>query len=83
VVLFKPNLQTKTQKEGTESDQFWSLLGAKAEYPSQKIAKEHEGDPHLFSCTFLKGFSFVLYIIFKIYHVFSTVCAITTFFLHK
>jgi gelsolin len=67
VVLFKPNLQTKTIKEGTESDQFWSLLRGKAEYPSQKIAKEQEGDPHLFSCTFLKGFSFVLYFIFKFY----------------
>ncbi|KAJ1697999.1 hypothetical protein LUZ63_006511 [Rhynchospora breviuscula] len=53
--VIKPNLQTKTQKEGTESDQFWSMLGGKAEYPSQKIVKEQEGDPRLFSCTFSKG----------------------------
>ncbi|XP_078170787.1 villin-5-like isoform X1 [Carex rostrata] len=53
--VIKPNLQTKTQREGTETDQFWSLLGGKADYQSQKIAKEHEGDPRLFSCTFSKG----------------------------
>uniref|UniRef100_A0A2C9UM86 HP domain-containing protein n=1 Tax=Manihot esculenta TaxID=3983 RepID=A0A2C9UM86_MANES len=53
--LIKPNLQTKPQKEGSESEQFWELLGGKTEYPSQKVAREAERDPHLFSCTFLKG----------------------------
>ncbi|WOK95014.1 villin-4 isoform X1 [Canna indica] len=53
--LIKPNVQSKTQKEGTETDQFWNILGGKSEYPSQKIAKEQESDPHLFSCTFSKG----------------------------
>ncbi|XP_074572251.1 villin-5 [Curcuma longa] len=53
--LIKPNMQTKSQKEGTESEQFWSLLGGKSEYPSQKLSKEQENDPHLFSCTFSKG----------------------------
>lgn len=57
VLLFsiQPNLQSKTQKEGAEADQFWSLLGGRSEYPSQKIVREQEGDPHLFSCTFSKG----------------------------
>ncbi|KAL0729194.1 hypothetical protein Bca4012_025287 [Brassica carinata] len=50
--LIKPNEQTKAQKEGSESEQFWKLLGGKSEYPSQKIKKDGESDPHLFSCTF-------------------------------
>lgn len=53
--LLKPNIQAKPQKEGTETEQFWNLLGGKCEYPSQKIGKEHEADPHLFSCTHLNG----------------------------
>lgn len=51
----QPNLQSKSQKEGAESEQFWELLEGKSEYPSQKIAREPESDPHLFSCTFSKG----------------------------
>ncbi|XP_042444241.1 villin-5-like isoform X2 [Zingiber officinale] len=53
--LIKPNMPAKPQKEGTESEQFWSILGGKSEYPSQKMSKEQENDPHLFSCTFSKG----------------------------
>lgn len=53
--LIKPNVQSKTQKEGAESDQFWSFLGGKSEYPSQKIVRDAESDPHLFSCNFAKG----------------------------
>ncbi|CAN8326574.1 unnamed protein product [Cochlearia groenlandica] len=53
--LIKPNLQTRAQKEGSESEQFWELLGGKSEYSSQKLTKEPESDPHLFSCTFTKG----------------------------
>ncbi|KAL7193896.1 hypothetical protein ACSBR2_025520 [Camellia fascicularis] len=53
--LIKPNLQSKPQKEGTESEQFWELLGGKSEYSSQKIGRDAESDPHLFSCTFTKG----------------------------
>ncbi|MQL86619.1 hypothetical protein Taro_019164 [Colocasia esculenta] len=55
--LIKPNLQSKPQKEGSESEQFWSLLGGKSEYRSQKIVKDAESDPHLFSCNFSKGVS--------------------------
>lgn len=51
----QPNLQSKTQKEGAESEQFWDLLGGKSEYPSQKIGRDAESESHLFSCTFIKG----------------------------
>ncbi|XP_050373663.1 villin-4 isoform X2 [Argentina anserina] len=50
--LIKPNLQTKPQKENSESEQFWDLLGGKAEYSSQKIVRDAESDPRLFSCVF-------------------------------
>ncbi|XP_004296465.1 PREDICTED: villin-4 isoform X2 [Fragaria vesca subsp. vesca] len=50
--LIKPNLQTKPQKENSESEQFWDLLGAKAEYSGQKIVRDAESDPRLFSCVF-------------------------------
>ncbi|KAG5376180.1 hypothetical protein IGI04_040776 [Brassica rapa subsp. trilocularis] len=50
--LIKPNEHTKAQKEGSECEQFWELLGGKSEYPSQKSKKDGESDPHLFSCTF-------------------------------
>ncbi|KAK8545133.1 hypothetical protein V6N13_066437 [Hibiscus sabdariffa] len=53
--LIKPELQTRPQKEGSEVDQFWELLGGKAEHPKKKISSVPEGDPHLFSCTFSKG----------------------------
>ncbi|GAA0155569.1 non-motor actin binding protein [Lithospermum erythrorhizon] len=53
--LIKPNMQTKLQKEGAETDQFWELLGGKSEYSSQKIARDAESDPHLFSASYLKG----------------------------
>ncbi|XP_062229452.1 villin-3-like isoform X1 [Phragmites australis] len=53
--VIKPNLQSRLLKEGSEYDQFWKLLGVKSEYPSQKIVRDQESDPHLFSCTFSKG----------------------------
>ncbi|XP_011069945.1 villin-4 [Sesamum indicum] len=53
--VIKPNMQCRVHKEGSESDQFWELLGEKTEYPSQKIARVAESDPHLFSCTLSKG----------------------------
>ncbi|GAB2267427.1 hypothetical protein Dimus_002410 [Dionaea muscipula] len=53
--IIKPNSQCKLQKEGAESEQFWALLGGKTEYPSQKIGRDAESDPHLFACTFSNG----------------------------
>ncbi|KAH1216221.1 Villin-4 [Glycine max] len=53
--LIKPDVQCKPLKEGLEPEQFWDLLGGKTEYPSQKITREAENDPHLFSCNFSEG----------------------------
>ncbi|KAJ4810633.1 Villin-4 [Rhynchospora pubera] len=53
--LIKPNMQSKVQREGSETEQFWYLLGGKSEYPGQKLVREPETDPHLFSCSFSKG----------------------------
>lgn len=53
--VIKPNTQSRSQKEGSETDQFWSLLGGKSEYSSQKLVRELESDPHLFSCILSKG----------------------------
>ncbi|PHU25090.1 Villin-5 [Capsicum chinense] len=50
-----PDMQSKLQKEGAESEQFWEILGGKSEYPTEKIGRDAESDPHLFSCTFSKG----------------------------
>ncbi|KAH0937530.1 hypothetical protein HID58_004991 [Brassica napus] len=62
--LIKPNENTKAQKEGSESEQFWKLLGGKSEYPSQKIKKDGESDPHLFSCTFSNVLILTVFCIF-------------------
>ncbi|MFS7905983.1 putative villin/Gelsolin, ADF-H/Gelsolin-like domain superfamily [Helianthus anomalus] len=53
--VIKPNMQSRLQKEGSESVEFWKILGGKSEYPSQKTTTATESDPHLFSCTFSKG----------------------------
>ncbi|KAM7273752.1 hypothetical protein ACFE04_028416 [Oxalis oulophora] len=53
--LIKPNIQTKPQKEGSESELFWESLGGKSEYSSNKLARVAESDPHLFTCNFSKG----------------------------
>ncbi|XP_050935876.1 villin-5-like isoform X1 [Cucumis melo] len=54
-LIKQPNVQSRSQKEGSESEQFWNLLGGKSEYPSQKISRDAESDPHLFSCIFSRG----------------------------
>lgn len=48
-------MQSRLHKEGAESEQFWDILGGKSEYSSQKIERDNESDPHLFSCTFSNG----------------------------
>uniref|UniRef100_J3M147 Gelsolin-like domain-containing protein n=1 Tax=Oryza brachyantha TaxID=4533 RepID=J3M147_ORYBR len=53
--VIKPDLPSRSQKEGKETDQFWELLGGKSKYSNQKIGKENESDPHLFSCILSKG----------------------------
>lgn len=59
----QPDAQPKLQKEGAEVDQFWELLGGKSEYPSQRITRDSESDPHLFSCTLSKGLRNSLHLI--------------------
>lgn len=51
----QPEMQSRLHKEGAESEQFWDILGGKSEYSSQKIERDNESDPHLFSCTFSNG----------------------------
>lgn len=53
--LIKPDMQSKPQKEGTESDLFWNALGGKKDYSSQKVVKDVSKDPQLFACSFSKG----------------------------
>lgn len=71
--FLQPNLQCKTQKEGSESEPFWLLLGEKTEYPSQKTARQPESDPHLFSCHFSKGFQHIIqyfcFIWFSVFYI--------------
>ncbi|KAJ7546195.1 hypothetical protein O6H91_08G029400 [Diphasiastrum complanatum] len=49
--FLKPDTTAKSLKEGSEPSSFWSALGGKSEYPSQREAKEAEKDPRLFVCT--------------------------------
>lgn len=53
--LIKPDMQSKPQKEGTESELFWNALGGKKDYSSQKLVKDISKDPQLFACSFSKG----------------------------
>ncbi|XP_062183708.1 villin-4-like isoform X2 [Phragmites australis] len=53
--VIKPDLPSRSQKEGRETDQFWELLGGKSKYPNQKVVRELESDPHLFSCILSQG----------------------------
>ncbi|KAL5127271.1 putative pentatricopeptide repeat-containing protein [Glycine soja] len=51
------NIKKKSRKTlGSKFEQFWDLLRGKSEYPSQKILREPESDPHLFSFHFSKAF---------------------------
>ncbi|KAI3524188.1 hypothetical protein L1887_02840 [Cichorium endivia] len=63
--LIKPDMQTRVHKEGSESDQFWEILGGKTEHPTQKILPVTETDPHLFSCTLSKDDELSLYEIYN------------------
>lgn len=74
-------MQSKFQKEGAESEQFWDLLGEKSEYPSQKIAREAESDPHLFSCTLSNGMSSFSFPILHFFHCLFASMNSTNFFL--
>ena len=64
-LIVQPDLPSRSQKEGRETDQFWELLGGKSKYTNQKVGREHESDPHLFSCILSKGNT--IYCILRIY----------------
>ncbi|PHT61019.1 Villin-2, partial [Capsicum annuum] len=53
--LIKASFHGMFSHKGAESEQFWEILGGKSEYPTEKIGRDAESDPHLFSCTFSKG----------------------------
>eukprot|EP00252_Welwitschia_mirabilis_P024171 TRINITY_DN7065_c0_g1_i1.p1 TRINITY_DN7065_c0_g1~~TRINITY_DN7065_c0_g1_i1.p1 ORF type:complete len:1024 (+),score=247.76 TRINITY_DN7065_c0_g1_i1:394-3465(+) len=53
--LIKPDVQSKPQKEGSESEAFWNTLGGKKDYSSQKMVKDASKDPLLFACSFSRG----------------------------
>ncbi|XP_020571122.1 villin-1 isoform X2 [Phalaenopsis equestris] len=42
-------------REGNEPDIFWNVIGGKADYPKEKVIKEHVEDPHLFACILDEG----------------------------
>lgn len=48
-----------TLKEGSESEQFWEVLGGRKVHPSHREPKESAKDPHLFSCSIIKGLNLV------------------------
>ncbi|KAM0020504.1 putative villin headpiece, villin/Gelsolin, ADF-H/Gelsolin-like domain superfamily [Helianthus debilis subsp. tardiflorus] len=52
--VIKPDMQTRVCKERAESDEFWEILGGRTEHATQKIPRETERDPHLFSCILSK-----------------------------
>ncbi|GFP87748.1 villin-2 [Phtheirospermum japonicum] len=53
--FLKPGSPMKHTKEGTESSSFWSALGGKESYTSEKLSTEIVRDPHLFAFSFIKG----------------------------
>lgn len=49
--LFKPNVDSQREMEGSESKMFWDHLGGKHDYASQIIARNNaQPGPHLYSC---------------------------------
>ncbi|XAR69466.1 hypothetical protein NMG60_11001055 [Bertholletia excelsa] len=56
--FLKPGIAVRHAKEGTESSAFWSAIGGKQGYTSQKTASEIVRDPHLFTFFFNKDGKF-------------------------
>lgn len=53
--FLKPGSTIKHAKEGTENSVFWSALGGKQPYTSNKSSQELVRDPHMFFFSFKKG----------------------------
>ncbi|KAG0473447.1 hypothetical protein HPP92_015304 [Vanilla planifolia] len=50
-----PLKQFISVREGSEPDVFWNMIGGKGDYPKEKVIKQHDEDPHLFTCVFEEG----------------------------
>lgn len=61
-LYLQPDIPSRSQKEGSESEQFWDLLGGKAEHSSQKVGSNVESDPHLFLCSYSTGYKNYLFV---------------------
>lgn len=55
----QPGSTIKHAKEGTENSVFWSALGGKQPYTSNKSSQELVRDPHMFFFSFKKGWVLV------------------------
>ncbi|GAB2285735.1 actin filament capping [Dionaea muscipula] len=53
--LINPTGQPMSLREGGEHDEFWMVLGGKAEYPKERKTKRHPEDPHLLLCQLTEG----------------------------
>ncbi|URD82046.1 Villin headpiece domain [Musa troglodytarum] len=55
--FLKPGVALKHTKEGTESSAFWFALGGKQSYTSKKVIQDIVSDPHLYTISYVKGWS--------------------------
>ncbi|KAG9142016.1 hypothetical protein Leryth_009373 [Lithospermum erythrorhizon] len=53
--MINPSWQPTLVREGNEPDEFFSALGGKAEYPTEKYFVGYREDPHLFICKSFEG----------------------------
>ena len=53
--IMQPGTTAKILKEDSEPATFWNLLGGKKTHPNYREPKEAGKDPHLFTCSLLKG----------------------------
>lgn len=56
----QPGVALKHTKEGTESSAFWFALGGKQSYTSKKVIQDIVSDPHLYTISYVKGWSHFL-----------------------
>ncbi|XP_063947000.1 villin-3 [Daucus carota subsp. sativus] len=53
--FLKPGADKKNSKEGTEHSSFWSALGGRKSYTSEKESSDFTRDPHLFTFSIDEG----------------------------
>lgn len=54
-MYLQPTWQPISVREGCEPDNFWNVLGGKAEYPKAKEIKGYTEEPHLFILNVSEG----------------------------